>query len=380
MFQGGVALLGRARGTLVPPLRLVWQCSLPVKDPGRIEAGPLIIGNRVLLADTSGNVCCLDLATHQLVWNFVAPDAIFGTPLVTGGSGGGGAGGGRVFVGDQIGNLIALELATGNKLWQVDVGGPMHAAISGLPPLTSTGTELLLVPNDLGHLDARHPTDGKLVWQATLPSRINSAPAQAHGILYVGGCDSMLHALNAADGTERWSYALPGVVPGSPIVPENDSASAKVVAAKRIVVGTDQGELTCVDETGKLVWVYKDIGEHAMIFATPAAAQDVDHETTIIIGTRDHRVHGVDLATGKRRWVFDTAGEIDSPPLVSGAVVYVAGKDSRLYALATASGKELWRFNLQNSVAAPLAIGGAGGGTLIVADNTGTVYCFQEHR
>ena len=58
----------------------------------------------------------------------------------------------------------------------------------------------------------------------------------------------------------------------------------------------------------------------------------------------DGKVRAVDLASGKLRWQFQTAGAIKSSPTVWQGRLYVGSADGHAYALEAATGKPLWRF------------------------------------
>ena len=69
-----------------------------------------------------------------------------------------------VFIGAGDGNVYALELASGRKLWQFSTGG-----------------------------------------------RVRSTPAVADGVVYVGSMDGRLYALDAASGRKIWAFETEGV-------------------------------------------------------------------------------------------------------------------------------------------------------------------------
>ncbi|MFW6164244.1 MAG: PQQ-binding-like beta-propeller repeat protein, partial [Planctomycetota bacterium] len=58
----------------------------------------------------------------------------------------------------------------------------------------------------------------------------------------------------------------------------------------------------------------------------------------------DGKVYALDLATGRRRWSFQTEGPIRFSPMVAGGRVFVGSDDGFLYCLSAGEGTLLWKF------------------------------------
>jgi len=103
MFRGEPALTGLATGRLPDQLELRWSYNTgaPIQSSPAIAAGKVFIGN-----DT-GTLVALDLNTGKPVWTFQAGDSIEATPLLLN----------AVYVGSADGNLSALDLKTGQTHW-----------------------------------------------------------------------------------------------------------------------------------------------------------------------------------------------------------------------------------------------------------------------
>ena len=103
MFRGAPALTGNAPGNLPDKLELRWSYNTgaPVKSSPAIAAGKVFIGN------DAGNLFALDIQTGQPLWTFKAGDSIEATPLVLN----------AVYAGSADGNLYALDLQTGKSNW-----------------------------------------------------------------------------------------------------------------------------------------------------------------------------------------------------------------------------------------------------------------------
>ncbi len=72
---------------------------------------------------------------------------------------------------------------------------------------------------------------------------------------------------------------------------------------------------------------------------------------TVFVGSMDGLLHAIDLATGKPRWQYKTAGPVEeSSPCVHGGVVFVGDLGATLHAIDAASGKALWTFKAQDEI------------------------------
>lgn len=101
--------------------------------------------------------------------------------------------------------------------------------------------------------------------------------------------------------------------------------------------------LACTAETrtstpGEVLWKYRTDG-------AIWASLTVD-DGMLYVGSDDHHLHAVDLATHQGRWTFKTGGLVRSKPLVVDGLVYFASDDGFMYALDAATGSERWRFAL----------------------------------
>ena len=54
---------------------------------------------------------------------------------------------------------------------------------------------------------------------------------------------------------------------------------------------------------------------------------------TVLSGTEDGRVLGLNAASGESMWEFKTGGKITGAPVVAGGVIYVPSHDGKLYAV-----------------------------------------------
>jgi len=129
--------------------------------------------------------------------------------------------------------------------------------------LTHTGYSTSIVPNT-----------NQTLWNYTTGSWVDSSPAVAGGVVYVGSDDHNVYALNATTGARIWNYTTGSYVDSSPAV------------------------------AGGVVYV----------------------------GSGDSKVYALNATTGARIWNYTTSNLVFSSPAVAGGVVYVGSQDGKVYA------------------------------------------------
>jgi outer membrane protein assembly factor BamB len=194
------------------------------------------------------------------------------------------------------------------------------------------------------------PSLSAMAWAFQTKGRILSSPVVHRGTVYIGSTDHRLYALNAADGVPKWSFATQGPVNGSP-----------AVADDLVIVGSMDGTIYALEaESGKPRWTFRTEGErrysapgiHGAIPRTEVMPDpfDVFLSSPVIAGDRvyigsgDHHVYALDLASGALKWKFKTGNVVHATPAVADGVVYIGSWDRNLYALRAESGEKLWSF------------------------------------
>ena len=176
-----------------PPLAKAWPAAGPRvvwrRPVGEGFAGPAIASGRLILFHRIGAeeiVESLDAATGKPQWRFAYPTAYrddFGfdngpraVPVVASG---------RVYTYGAEGQLHALELATGTKVWSVDTQKEYAPRLGFFgragSPLVEDGRVLLNVGDsfDGGGIMAFDAATGSLLWQATKDEASYSSPIAA---------------------------------------------------------------------------------------------------------------------------------------------------------------------------------------------------------
>lgn len=340
MFRGEPTLRGVAAGRLPDELVLRW--TFPTGGPARSSAA--IAEGKVFFGSGDGLVYALELGSGKEVWKFKTEDLIEATPLVIDGT---------VYIGSSDTFFYALEAKTGALKWKYQTGDKI---LGGANWVRAADQSLRIVVGSYdGKLHCLEPSTGRALWTYETANYINGAPAIAQGRIIFGGCDAILHAVDAegkkVNETEAGAY-----IAGS-------------VAAYGDVAyfGHYGDEVLGVDfVAGKVLWRFKE--RDFPYFSSPAVTDKV-----VVIGGRDKRLHCLDRATGKKQWEFVTKAKVDSSPVIVGDRIVVGSDDGRLYVVSLETGKELWSYEIGQGLIASPAVAD---GMVVIGSEDGAVYAF----
>jgi outer membrane protein assembly factor BamB len=108
---------------------------------------------------------------------------------------------GIVAIGTAKGRVFALDERTGAVRWTADVGGPVFSTLA-------IAESKVIVPTQRGELVALAVADGSRVWTYRGAQKGYAAsPAVAGGRVYLGSKDGRFHAVNLANGEAAWVLA-----------------------------------------------------------------------------------------------------------------------------------------------------------------------------
>ena len=95
-------------------------------------------------------------------------------------------------------------------------------------------------------------------------------------------------------------------------------------------------EAAGVPKFSRVKWKFQTGGRS---YSSPAISNG-----TAYVGSNDHFLYAVDLASGAQKWKFETASRVTSSPAVSGDTVFFDSMDADFYAVDAATGKLKWKY------------------------------------
>jgi outer membrane protein assembly factor BamB len=172
-----------------------WEASVSGKRPGTalgnvgdVTAPPVIVGNRVYVGNQSGRLIALNLGSGERIWT--TDEGAQGNIIAAGDS---------LFILSDLNELIRLDAANGSRIWAVPLprftkDRPTRRAevfVHHGPVLA--GGRIHVASND-GVLRSFDPESGALVSSVEIPGGATSNPVVAGGVLYVVSTRGQLHA------------------------------------------------------------------------------------------------------------------------------------------------------------------------------------------
>jgi len=338
-FRGTPLLTGFSSSGVPGNLKLLWTF-----EAGEgIESSAAISGGTVFVGTQKGELVAVDLGSGQLRWRYDAKSPIGeSSPAVSGGT---------VFVGDLSGVLHAVRARDGQPLWTFKTNGEIKSS-----PVVA-GNRVLIGSYDQ-NLYCVSAAGGKLLWKVKTNGQVHSTPGVMDGVAYVTGCDEILRAVRLTDGRQLFQVNSGAYTGASP-----------ALGGGNAFYGTFNNEVLGINLTARNVgWRYQHPERQFPFYSSAALADD-----RVVVGGRDKMVHCLEAYTGRSQWTFPTQARVESSPAVAGGRVFVGSNDGRFYVLEFNSGRKLFEFNAGSPVSASPAIAS---GRIIVGAQDGKLYCF----
>jgi outer membrane protein assembly factor BamB len=330
-FRNDFHLRGVADSALPPKLEELWEypTEYGVASTAAIKDG------RVYVGTLGGELLCLDLKTGQKIWAARSidnpdPDAFApgfkSSPTVSGGV---------VYLGDEDGVFHAIDAETGRPKWTFQTNGEIISSASVVGDKVIFGS----YDNSLYCLTA---ADGKKVWSYETDGYVNCSPAIDGNHTFVTGCDEHLRVINIDTGEQVTDMPLSTYLIASPALRDGI-----------LYFGTYASSVIAVDwRKQETVWTYKDETKEFPYHSSAALT-----EKLVVVGGRDKQIHGIDRASGRGVWTFATRGRVDGSPVIVGERVFCGSSDGNLYELDLKTGEERWQAKIGREVTASPAVG-----------------------
>ena len=201
--------------------------------------------------------------------------------------------------------------------------------------------------------------------------RISGGPGVGAGAVLVGTSDAEVVAYDAENGDEKWRTKVSSEVLAPPRIARNTA-----------VIRTGDGKLFGLNvETGKRKWIYdRSIPTLTLRGTSPP----VIYEGLVIAGFDNGRLAALDLQNGKQEWEqrisipsgrsdLERMVDIDAEPTIYDDTVYVASFQGSIAAVSVYDGSLLWTRDLSSY--ASLAVDYA---HVYVTDEKGNVWALER--
>jgi len=365
-FRGDAGGTGAVAGDLLLPLNLKW--ARHVGGPTEL-ASPVIADGRVFIAHGtlaehgSPALVALSLATGAELWRHPTGAEVKGTPAVADD---------RVVVLTSVGEVQAVDAASGALLWSFNLGDPADR-VDMTSPTVVQGTVYVGGAEMTAALDA---ATGAVLWQRDLGddwlATIYSAPV-CDDARVAYGLYSGLFVLDRASGAVLWSRAAnEREAHRSPVLADGVLYAAGDTFGSQLLRAFDAA-------TGSVLWEAPFPAGNSN--SAPAMGQSV-----VLLGSGNGTLEAFARNDGHSLWSFavgppiasgrpysNNVSTVTSSPLIAGSYAFFGADDGRFYAVQVADGISPWSADLGVPVRSSPA---ASGTYLLVATVDGTLYAF----
>lgn len=336
-------------------LNVLWSERLTKGSEGRrLDLVPAVGGGRIWVADSRGRILAADLDTGRVLWERETDLPFSGGPELSGD---------RLFLGTSSGQVLALSATDGREQWRVQ----LDSEVLSVPRTTGQGQVIVHTLDDtLYGLDGAKGTEQ---WRVGYPAPVltlrgSSTPTIAASGVIAGLSGGKLVKLDPADGTPLWEVTVTPPSGRSELARIADIDADPVVVGTLVFVGTYNGDLAAVDlESGTILW-RRQLSSYAGLAAT---------ETDLFVTDSEDQIWAADPVSGAGRWKQERLRyrQLTAPALI-GNLIAVGDLEGYVHLIAQKDGRLVGRTRISKKGAIN-ARPVVAGNRLVVYANDGTL-------
>ena len=372
--QGGNAQHIATHAELPAELTLRWSRQIGAGDGKRhqISAAPVAQGGQLYTIDSQSMVSAID-ETGSILWQTKLGRS---SDHLTDASGGGLAvRGTQLFVTTGFGTVVALDTASGARLWSQDL-----ASYGGASP--TVYEDLLYIAARDGAAWAIDTTNGRIEWQLAGPTVAAShtggpgpAVSDKYAVFPFGSGDVL--ASFRKGGLLSWSSGLSGARLGLASTQVRDLTGQPVIEGGSVYLASSVGRMAAVDlNTGLRIWTAKQGSKGHILIAGSAVFAVSDASNLIRLSKDDGTlIWSTPLPEFTKKRVKSRAKiHAHYGPILAGGRLILASSDGLIRQFNPTDGTLISTVELPGGAAsAPIVINGA----LYVLNTKGDLLAFR---
>jgi outer membrane protein assembly factor BamB len=193
---------------------------------------------------------------------------------------------------EPSGTMWALDATTGKPLWNDSRPWGMPHPSTSIDP----ETERMLIGSNDGVCYCWEFPSLDPAWEFQTGAEIKGTIPTYEGGAFVGSWDGNFYRLDLEDGTEEWRFETDRIIMSNPGIDPDTGI---------IYVGGDDRQVHALDtETGEELW-------SEYVGGTVLGSLTVTQET-VLVGSYDTHLYALDKATGEVRWRVEGVGHVTS--------------------------------------------------------------------
>jgi outer membrane protein assembly factor BamB len=179
-----------------------------------------------------------------------------------------------------------------------------------------------------------------IAWRFKIKQPIFSSPVASEGVVFFGGLDSTVYAVDIQTGAQKWKLRTNGEIRSNLVLHNN-----------QLYLAGGNGVLSCIDKnTGKALWrVIFDynalfLAERRYDFADYYHSSPLIHNNIIYLGSGDGLMKAFNADNGDLLWSFKVGEIIHSTAVIVKDKLCFGSYDGNVYALSIRDGSLAWKF------------------------------------
>jgi outer membrane protein assembly factor BamB len=244
--------------------------------------------------------------------------------------------GDHVFAMDAEQNVVAFAAGSGDRIWQTEIAPEEEEDL--IPGGIAYEAGTIFVSTGFAEVLALDAATGAERWRRRVEAPVHAPPTVRDGQVYAITITNVLYALNAADGSEAWTFRAIGE--GATLI----GGASPAVDSGIVVAPFSSGEVVALTaDNGQVLWTESfasgrrsdEMANLAQIRGAPV----IDRGRVFVVSFAGVTA-AIDLRTGRRLWDQEVGGI--ERPWVAGGYVYLVSKAGELVCLNRDTGQIHW--------------------------------------
>ncbi len=300
------------------------------QDDSDIGAGLAVLKDKIVVANTNGEIKAIDTREAIPLWTFTTRGKIYSTPVIDSLSE-------SVVVASTDGNIYALDITNGKMMWKYETDKSIVAS-----PVISGDT--VFIGSSEGVFRSISLNDGQLIWQHdSIDGFVETKPLVDEQRVYFGSWGNYFYALNKKDGSPawRWTNGKGDLYSPAACFPVKADGKIFIVAPDRFTTALDA-------VTGEEVWrSNQHIGRESIGISAD--------KKLVYIKDMNDSLHAFNSQSDQsvRSWSVDCGFgyEISPSPIVEfNQLVLVPTHAGTVYAVDKNQKKVVWAYKMSNAI------------------------------
>jgi len=285
--------------------------------------------NRVIYANTAGEIVALDLHSGKKIWSFPTGGKIYSTPAISGN---------RVVCASTDHNIYCLDLKTGKKIW-------MHPTVKPIVASAAIEAGKVYIGSSDGSFRCISLTDGTLLWKYDgVKNFVECKPLLLKNSVCFGSWGNAFYSLDKETGNLQWVREKSSNRMLSP------AAVWPVAANGKIFVVAPDRHMTALDEkSGAEIW---DSGKYS---CRESIGISTDGKLVYIKNMTEGNVDAFYTAANEQKLAWECTAELGyeiapSPIVESGDLIFVPTTSGVVVAINRKTHLVAWKHKVSNAL------------------------------